>query len=227
MRKTICLTIASLCIAFISQAQISKGSTFLGGSLNFSGNSVKDDANPINNSSTHSFGVSPQFGKAINTNAVLGVFLNYYRYTSESTIGTQTAKNSYDAYGGGVFYRRYYPFAKRFYLFGEASTGFSYGNTGYTNNSVLSGKSKPVSVAASLTPGLSFAASKNLHLETSLNQFVSFYYRRYKGYSYNSSGTQTNVNTYTDYVFQPMPIRQTIFPSACVGYCLLPNHKTA
>src|SRR4051812_34218474 len=78
MRKTLYLTIAIVCIAKISDAQISKGSTFLGGSLTL--NSTKSEPTASGNTvenKTFNWGINPQVGIASASNKIVGVFLSF------------------------------------------------------------------------------------------------------------------------------------------------------
>jgi hypothetical protein len=189
MRKFTLLTIALVCISFISNAQISKGSTFLGGSVYLNSNSSKDDAMPINENKSTNWGIKPQFGKAISTNKIVGLSLNYTRSGNEYNNGTYNSKADGSSFGAGVFYRSYYPLSNRFFLFGEGALEANFGENERTTNDILAYKEKNTLLHLSITPGFSFAASKKLHLEASLNSLLSFSYLSLKGNDYNAAGT--------------------------------------
>lgn len=197
MRKTSVLTIASVFACIITHAQISKGSTFLGGSIGYSNGkaeqNIPQQPNSLQESKHSNFSIRPQIGKAIAENSIFGVFLNYSRNTLEQTNGTNIAKTEGNGYGGGIFYRRYYPFSQRFFLFGDAGLGIAFGkgettSPGGTANFV-SFKTTSQQVSLSLTPGLSFAATRKLFLEASLNDLLSFMYGSTQSDSYNQQGT--------------------------------------
>ena len=126
MRKLYLLTIAVLGITAISNAQISKGSTFLGGSVNVYSNSSKDENPASIEDKSSSWGIRPQFGKAIATNKILGIFLNYstsenqyasYPYSGTFPISPTKFNSENTSYGGGFFYRQYYLLSNRFFPF--------------------------------------------------------------------------------------------------------------
>lgn len=196
MRKTTILTIALVCGSLVSQAQISKGSTFLGGSVGFFSNNTEQtypqQQGPSQENRQSGFSIRPQLGKAIAENRVLGVFLNYGRNSHEQTTGNSHSKSESSGYGGGVFYRQYYPMSRRFYLFGEAAAGVEFSNGKTTSTigtaSYVSSASNSRQVSVSLTPGLSFAASRKLFLETSLNDLFSLAYMSTASKSFGQQG---------------------------------------
>ena len=194
MRKIYILTIAIACIGLVSNAQITKGSTFLGGSL--SAYSDKSEFTPntnLENKSTN-WNIRPQVGKAIAENKIAGIFLNFGKskyIQSSAPANSSESINSF--YGGGVFYRSYYPVSKRFFLFGDAALGISFGkdersnNNGTINYIYYTGKSTEGNFA--LTPGVSFAATKKLHLELAMNNLLYFSYQSSKVTEYTSPNT--------------------------------------
>jgi len=185
MRKLYALAIVMVCISSVSNAQISKGSTFLGGSVNFSSNSRKDDDLSSIENKTTNWGVTPQLGKAVATNKIVGVFLHYStsknQYYSQNSPGSSpilpTKSNSEGTdYGGGFFYRQYHPFSSRFYVFGQAGLGTTFGKQQSIQNDILTNEQKWTDFGLALTPGFSFAATRKLHLEASLGSLLSLNY---------------------------------------------------
>ena len=172
MKKTALLIIGFVCFCIASRAQISKGSTFLGGSFGLSSSSSKDDVNTTNEGKNSGFSISPQIGKAIGNNKILGVYLGYNQSTNTSTYGTQKQETKNNGYSAGVFYRQYYPLSNRFYLFGQGSFGWSTSKEKYTNNALLQRENDNNAISFSITPGLSYAAGRKLHLEASLNDLA-------------------------------------------------------
>jgi outer membrane immunogenic protein len=184
MRKTFTLTIFIVCLAQISNAQIVKGSTFLGGSLSFGGSSSKDQNTSTQEAKSSGWSIGPQIGKAIATNKVVGLFLNYSYSNYESGSGAQLQQRPSSTYGGGIFYRRYYPLPSGFYLFGEASLGTSVGNDEQKYGGILQNKTQRTSIGFGITPGIAYAASSKLHLEASLNSLANLYYQWAKTTTY-------------------------------------------
>lgn len=192
MKKFTLLSIASFCFMAITHAQITKGSTFLGGSLGYSSNSNEDNnSSGIKNESSN-WSLRPQFGKAIRTNKIIGVFANYGSSKTEQTQGVNSLENKDRTYGGGIFLRNYYPLSSRFYLFGEGSAGVGFTKSEGINNAVVYGRGNTTLLFASITPGISFAAGRKVHLEASLNSLVSAGYSVSKTSTYDATGTQIN-----------------------------------
>jgi len=198
MRKFTLLAIAC-CFSILASAQISKGSVFLGGSIGYY-NRQTEDSNPqffsnFRETRQTSFSIVPQVGIAVKENQILGVSLNYSTSRSEQGNGTTAEKAKGSSYGGGIFYRRYFLVGQRFYLFGNGDLGVRAGNgetttpTGTTN--YVSAKSKSSQASLSITPGISFAATKKLFVETSFNGLLALTYNSTTTDLYNQQGSIT------------------------------------
>jgi hypothetical protein len=188
MRKFYIFTITMVCTTIVSQAQITKGSTFLGGSVFYSKSENESENNGLYKSENSSLGIRPQFGKAISTNKIAGLFVNYNTQNNEQSSGNNISADKGKTYGGGIFLRNYYPLSSRFYLFGEAGLGVNFTNRERTNNSILSSEDKSTGMTLAVTPGISFAAGKKLHLEASLNNLFSMDYSTTKTKYYDNAG---------------------------------------
>jgi len=192
MRKLYFLTMAIIGLSFASQAQITKGSTFLGGSFSFSSGSG-ETASPVDyKRESFGWGIRPQFGKAIATNKVLGLYVHYSNSGYEQKLGSTNIIDEGSSYGGGVFLRNYYPLNSRFSLFGDGSFGVGINSSERKENAVLTGKNNATDISLGITPGISFAAGKKLHLEASLNSLLSVAYSFSESSTYNASGAVVN-----------------------------------
>jgi len=180
MKKLYILSVIAILISFsVVNAQINKGSLFLGGNIGFnSSHSVADD-----NSVSYKqdgFTISPTIGKAIKENLILGAglifFYNKYRQGPTNINDYQKS----NGYGANVFLRRYKGIGKNFYIFLEGTLG---GNYTKSYNSPLTSYNnyKRTSFGLGATPGISYAVSKRLQLELGLNQILSVDYTHEKG----------------------------------------------
>lgn len=176
-----------------SQAQITKGSLFLGGDLSLSTVNAKN-ANDENTIKQNSFNISPVAGIAVKDNFIAGVSLN---------AGFSENKNPYQAtqkgnsFGAGVFARHYKNIRKSgFYVFVQNSLGAGYGEQRYekTDYNDLK-KVKTFTVNLNIYPGISYAVSRKLHLETGFNNLLYINYSNEKNESWNiaaTTATKTN-----------------------------------
>ena len=191
MKKFILLTISFLCVAIISQGQISKGSVLLGGGI--SGGSKKSD-NGINETKSSSFGISPAVGLAVKENSVLGIRLMYSTSRSEE-IATGRTQNA-NGYIAGLFFRRYKALGKDFFLFGEGALNYSVYQNKYKNNNPNPTYSQTShSISLNLYPGIAYAASKRFHLEVALNNLVNLDYGWGKTETMSNSTTSSTKNS--------------------------------
>ena len=184
MKKVILLTAASLCIAAISNAQITKGSKLLG--LDF-GAGYNKSGEGLNESKQSHFNFNPSLGFAIKENSVLGFRVNYGH--GKMTTGGTSPERKTTEYGAGVFLRRYLQLGKKVYLFGEGAGDYNYSNSKDAGNGYAY-TSKTNSVTLSAYPGFSYAATKRLMIDAGLNRLVAI------GYSASES-TQTSPGSTT------------------------------
>jgi hypothetical protein len=206
-KKLLILCLTTFTLTGFSQT-ITKGSTFFGGSVGAGAFKAEDNRNvspPFNQTDKNSgWNVQLQVGKAIRDNKILGVFIGYSRSKDEmitqNSSGNRTVRMEYN---GGIFYRSYYSLGKRFYLFGDGSLGLALSkretNNFTSNVSTIQGRQRETSVGLRLTPGLSFAASKALFLEASLNNLLAVFYTSGKSESFDQQGSIFNTRTITSF----------------------------
>src|SRR5687768_4014276 len=172
--KTITLIcIASLFFVFSAHSQISKGAVLLGGNLGFSSG---DFSNPTDDYKNHSYYFSPSLGFVVKENKVFGVNLSYGHGINRTSATDKSVTNNY---GGGIFYRRYLPLGKNFYLYGQGQLQLDFGNQEY-KTSATNYKKTTNYVGVGLFPGVAYAISKRFHLEVSMNNLVSLGYSSIK-----------------------------------------------
>ncbi len=212
MKQRFLLALVFVCAFMVnSQAQISKGTVWVGGSIGYNQNKV-DYKDTARNAKTSSLRVSPSIGIAVKDNLIIGIRLSY---------GHDKSKNySYDgegktnSYGGGIFVRQYIPVISRLYLFGEASVAYTslkaestsklydgYGN--YIKENIIA---KSWGTDLNVTPGLAFAITKKFQIETSLNSLFNAGYSKTKNSTdrpnpsnnFNQTIDQFNAGIFTD-----------------------------
>ncbi|HEU4902800.1 MAG TPA: hypothetical protein VFT06_08405 [Flavisolibacter sp.] len=186
MKKMVLLICALGCIfSLTSSAQITKGSVLLGGGI--SGGKNKSENNN-QESQYSSFSFYPAIGLAVKENTVVGLRLSYYHSKSESD--NSPYKQEQNGYSAGFFYRKYMPFSKKFYLFGEGAAYYGHSDLKYiypdsesiqeTNN-----------VGVNFYPGVAFAVNKSIHLEVGLNNLVDLSYNKSESKNTSSGNTTT------------------------------------
>jgi hypothetical protein len=184
MKKMILFALASLCLfSFSSSAQITKGSVLLGGGI--SGGKNKSESNNQEGSYS-SISFYPAIGLAVKENTVVGLRLSYNHSKSEAD--NSPYKLEQNGYSAGIFYRKYMPLSKKFYLFGEGAAYYSHNGQEYIFPDIKSTQ-KTNSIGVNFYPGVAFAATRRIHLEVGLNNLVDL--------SYNRSETKNNSSVST------------------------------
>lgn len=174
MKKVLLLTAAIACTVITVSAQISKGSSYLGGGINYTTNNNKT-TNSISQSESksNSLNIYPSIGFAYKENHVWGLFLSYGHNESSPT---QLKGNSY---GLGAFLRQYKPIGKGFYIFAQEALGGTYSSSDQWSGMLTN--TKAISVNLGISPGFACDVSKKFQLEVSLNNLA------YAGYSHSTT----------------------------------------
>lgn len=209
MRKfTFLFFILSFVFSTTINAQIKKGSVFLGGDIGGSTYKTKNGGVTVNN--RNGFAISPVVGKAIKENLIVGAEVSFTLFENNNSVTNPNpvyANQRNAGYGAGVFIRRYKQIAKSdFSMFVQGGFDVNYGSNKYQTsptNSIFD-KSKTYSLAISAYPGVSYTISRKLQLETGFNNLLSVGYFSEKreitgtpnNYSLKTKGI--NVNTSLD-----------------------------
>jgi hypothetical protein len=169
-----------------TRAQISKGAIWLGGSIGYS--TSKGNYQTVPDLKTNNLNINPAIGKVVKDNLVVGINFIYNRSNTENS--GYTVENKGRNYGGGIFVRRYIPVASRLYLFGDASASFQTTNeksvtNDYNSPAIIKTTTKGSISSLGVSPGVSFAINRKIHIESSLNNLFII--------SYNESNTTSDV----------------------------------
>lgn len=174
-RKTLLFLFIALSSSQVLMAQIKKGSIFLGGSVSITTAKYNSEFSDQDRSQA-AFSFSPAVGKFVKDNLVWGGELQLAGYKNKF------AYNSYQKnfiVGAGTFIRKYFPVVDRLYIFGQAnfSVGYISEKSKGTGNEY---NGKGYSVGISAYPGMSFAITRKVFVETGLANLVTLYYTHKK-----------------------------------------------
>ncbi len=173
MKKRLPILAIICLLAATSHSQIRKGMIFLGADLNGSIYSKKVEG--MVTEKNHSFGIIPTFGKVIKDNILFGGRIGVQGSKTESQNSSYEFKNT--TFHVGVFLRKYKSLGNSgFFLFGQAGLNLLRGKHENSNNSNYGDNAKSFLVSLSAYPGIAYAATKRLHLETGLNNLVMLNY---------------------------------------------------
>lgn len=178
-RKLLLLAVMGMLACSYANAQIKKGSVLLGGSVGFgrSQTEVKTIyAESSYKSDSRYFYALPALGIAIHDNLVLGGDLRYEN-GKQSYTSTTSQKGKTTSYGAGAFIRKYWKVADKLYLFGNGGLGYRYlDNYRPYENPANSIQEKSHNINLSFYPGVSFAITRRVHLESSLPDMFNIGY---------------------------------------------------
>lgn len=193
---------AGCLVSALSHAQIRKGSLLFGGSVGYT-SQEQTTTTPISGNYKQKITtllLSPSFATAISDNLFIGADLTWTnsKQKSSNSFDPSTTEQTNYAKGGGVFVRKYWSIVDKLYVFGQGRLGFQT----YRNDIIFPeppnypGYRKGNTFQASFYPGLSFALSKKVHLESTFLNLVTFEYD--KGSDYNKA-SGTKVNKYSNF----------------------------
>ena len=185
-----------------TNAQINKGTVWLGGQVGFSTNNGQYLNSGINSSKSNSLILAPAVGIAVKSNLIAGVDV-LYEHDNYSAIYTNANNNNdNNNYGIGFFIRKYASLGKGFYLFGQGRLGTAYltqsADQGSANSST---NSKGFNVGLGFYPGIAYQVSKHFQLETGFNNVFVMQYQytdskqMITGVSYESKSNSFSVGS--------------------------------
>jgi len=173
MKQRIVLSLVFVCAFMVTtRAQISKGAVWVGGNIGYN-ESKQEPSSTITPIKSNTFTINPAIGTVVKDNLVVGINLLYSHIKSENDGSLESKTN---AYGGGVFVRKYFPVISRLYIFGDANVGFTSTKEDRTQSSTIKITTKGWTGAVGITPGIAFAVSKKFQLETSLSNLLGVAY---------------------------------------------------
>jgi len=187
--KKLFLSALALSFTFLSQAQITKGTTFIGGGVSFgdSRSTGGDTSYSYNNPHSSSFNITPSISWAVKDNLVFGVILGYGHSKTDYAAANSPA-NKQNSYTAGVFLRKYKPVGQGFNLFLQNNLNFNYSKT--TNNGGQQYETTGTTWGPSfgLAPGVAYRLGRHWQAEAMLPGLVSVYYN-------HTSSSQANPGT--------------------------------
>jgi hypothetical protein len=191
-RKFLLVFLLAVIANQIADAQIKKGTIFLGGAIG--GGYSKGGSEPYD-SKQSTISISPAYGVFTKDNIVWGGDLYFQHNITEFHNGVYLSHQKQFYAGIGAFVRQYFPVANRFYLYGQARLGVNYQ---YDNNSNANGltKTRGYGIGVSLHPGLTFALKKHIYLETGLNNLLSLGYTHTKSTQTGTVGSSGKSNSF-------------------------------
>lgn len=166
MKKVLLLATVAIAFVLSANAQITKGSILLGGSIGINTNSTENQNGEF---SSNSFFISPQIGYTVKNNNVWGLRLTYSKNNNQVQNFPETEGSGY---GGGIFFRKYFPLSNRFNLLGEANANYASSN----QDNGVNTEYKANATGLSLFPGISFTVNKRFHLEALLTDLFRINY---------------------------------------------------
>jgi hypothetical protein len=176
MKKfTLLSIVATLFFTITIQAQIKKGSVFLGGDLGGSTQKTKKDGLTTNNQ--NGLNISPVFGKAIKENLILGADIGFGLYENNySALNPSTDQRS-NSYHAGVFLRKYKAIGKSgFSAFLQGKLSVEYNSIKYDYSASNFDNRKRNTISVSTYPGISYTVSRRIQLETGFNNLLNLGY---------------------------------------------------
>lgn len=202
--KPFILFVLAFSVFTISKAQITKGSTMIGGSMGYN-NSNSSNFDSLTYKSTYNyfnFGVS--YAKCFKENTFWGI-TGSFAYSDNTNSDNGQLPNSSSSqsrtFSIGIFERKYYPLIKNLFAFGQAGLNYSFNNS--DNGNTLKG----YRISATAFPGISYKASKKIYLETTVNNLISI------GYAHSESTMGSNIyktNNFTSNIQLPTQILQNL-----------------
>ncbi len=190
MKKNLTVLVCII-IVQLAKAQVQKGSLFLGGSVGIS--SSKTEADNGDKMSGTSWNISPQIGKAIQQNKVIGIEILAGGSNNKNTNSLGNVfKNSGSQYGIGILYRQYFPIYKKWLFYGQTNAGVNFSNSTISNSGIKLSKINAMGVNINASLGITYQVNKKLWLEAGLSNLVGIEYNHQNSETLSSAGVVTS-----------------------------------
>ena len=167
--KKLLLSAFAVSLAFLSQAQITRGTTFIGGAIGIghSGSTGGDTTVSYQNQHSSNYSIAPTFGLAVKDDLVFGVSLGY-GHSNNDYEASNSPVNKSNSYFGSLFLKKYKPLGKGFSLFGQGSLGFTWSRTSSDYPQQYSSSQTSFGPSLSLMPGVAYRVGRHLQAEATL-----------------------------------------------------------
>lgn len=169
MKKFFIYILLFFALTTTTHAQMTKGTVLTGIDLGTS-TSESESSSPYDYKIT-GLQVTPTIGFVIKDNVLIGFSVSYGHYGDEY----ETTSTTTDNYGAAAYYRRYISLGKKFFLFGQARTGYGV----MEREEILERgrvNRRQSTVSLSLSPGLAYTLTKRFQLETGIGSVLGVDY---------------------------------------------------
>jgi opacity protein-like surface antigen len=185
--------VAALCAASFT---VANAQLFIAGSFNINttGGSYKSDGgDKIDSKSTSSFTLTPRVGYFLNDKFAVGLGIGYtsQKETTPFFLNDDERKETTSMFVIAPFARYYFAKVNRFSFFGEGVLSLGFGSYENKVGNVINVDNSVTAIGFDITPGISYALTDKLELETSINLFNL-------GYSYASVKDNKDNKTVTN-----------------------------
>ena len=197
--KKLLLSALAVSFTFLSQAQITKGTTFIGGGfgINRSNSRGGDSSVSYQNPYTSGYSIAPTVGWAIKDDLVFGVTLGYGHGKTDYKSSNSPVSNSHN-YLGSLFLKKYKPLGRGFSLFGQGSLGINWSKTSSSQAPQYSSSQTSWGPSLTLLAGLAYRAGRHWQAEATLPGLAAINYSHssYVQKAQNSPDQHSNSNSF-------------------------------
>jgi len=187
MKKLFVSLFAFIMMQGAANAQFTKGSTFLGGSFNFTTQKEGGSSSYSSSSNTNIY-LTPELSYMLSKNTALGVGLSLSNNYQKSSSGTKYTTNIISP---SLFIQNYYPLAQKLYLSLKSEVGFGWA-TSKTENSSYSSKDEYNVLGCSISPELDYFITSKVGMKANFNGLSFAHY--YNDEKYYSNKLQFDLN---------------------------------
>jgi hypothetical protein len=185
--KKVLLTLGFIGAVAIANAQISKGTIMLGGTLDFSssGGSTKGGGVTVDKAGSSSFTIAPMGAYYLTDNIAIGLGIGYGMTSS----GPDTMETTGSSFAIGPMVRYNMPLADKFGAFVQAGLSISSGSSSTKAGTVTVDGPKTSGMDFAIEPGLLYFISDRIAIEATYGRI---------GYNTSTSKTGTGASEVTD-----------------------------
>lgn len=172
MKRILLSALTITALTFSAKAQVEKGTVWVGTNARFFSQDFSHEAPSMTFTKSKGYHFTPSVGYTFKDNQVAGLTLGF----GHSSMKGSSAEGASDAYGTGVFYRRYFKLVKGLYVYGQGFADYSFSHTTAHASTDYFSDTRQHSVQVGIYPGVSYRLHKRVFVEAAWQRVPTFNY---------------------------------------------------
>lgn len=175
MKRILLSALTLTALAFSANAQVEKGTVWVGANARFFSQDFSHEAPGLTFSKSKGYHLTPSVGYTFKDNQVAGLTLGF----GHASMKGSNAEGAADAYGAGVFYRRYFKLVRGLYVYGQGFADYSFSHATTHASTDYFSDTRQHSVQVGIYPGVAYRLHQRVFVEAAWQRVPTFSYTNF------------------------------------------------